>query len=122
AGPGPGAAAWTFLRARVALLQGDPARCYSLCAELEGTAATARLLGLRLRAACALEDAGGAWQPPPVLPGACLPGRVQLYLARDEAAPAADLVGAHARLHPEDPRVCWLSPAFWLEPVRGWIG
>ncbi|MFN2371399.1 MAG: tetratricopeptide repeat protein [Candidatus Krumholzibacteriia bacterium] len=122
AGPPLAAAAWSFLRARAALLQGDAARCFALCGELEPDGATAPLVALRTRAACALPDAGGGWQPPPALPDQCLGGRVQLHLARGEAAAAAGLLAAQARLHPEDLRVCWLSPAFWLEPVRGWVG
>ena len=121
-GPVPGPAAWDFLRARAAWLRGDARTCYDLCRKLGAGGESERLLRLRAGAACNLEGDAAAWRPQPVLPEACLPAAVQLHLTRGEAETALGLLAAQARLHPDDPAVCWLAPGFWFEPVRSWIG
>ena len=120
-GPSLGPAAWGFLRARAAWLRGDRQACYDLCRQLGAAGDSERLSNLRTRAACTLDGEGDDWRPQPVMPEACLAAAVQLHQARDETAIAGQLLAAQARLHPDDPVVCWLEPGFWFEPVRTWI-
>ncbi len=113
--------AWRFLEAR-AHLQEMPLISLQILRSLldEGppTAALALLLGeVQLR----LDDPGT--EP---LPGASPPALVvhQLFLLhqQERTARAAALLHRHRELHPEDLRWTWLDPAFWLDPVRRWIG
>jgi tetratricopeptide (TPR) repeat protein len=121
AGTVPGPDAWAFLAARAAYLAGDDATCRRICGELEAKGGpTERLLRLRLTAAA---GAGADESSPPSSapwPDSCLPGLVWNALRRDDPR-AEELLADQRRLHPEDVRLSWLSPGFWLGPVRGWI-
>jgi tetratricopeptide (TPR) repeat protein len=120
-GPSVGPEAWRFLAARAALLQGDAARCLALCAELATAGTDEGLELLRTRATAAAGQAG-SWQPVPVLPAKVLLQAVPLLLAGGREDEAAAMLAAHARLHPHEPAVCWLSAEFWFAPIRSWIG
>ncbi len=122
AGPVPSAAAWRYLRARVALVQGDARRCAELCDALAAGGVTERLIRLHTRAVRLLDEADGAWVPAFPLPDSCVAPLVQLHQARGAADAAARVLGTQVRLHPENPLLCWLGPGFWLEPVRNWVG
>ena len=64
-------------------------------------------------------DGDRSWTPPPVLPDSFLPGRAALDIAAGRDASAA--TARHLDIHPEDLTALWMQPAFWLQPVRGWI-
>ena len=117
--PRPRATAWRFLGARALFLAGDHGGCWEACRGLvEAGVVTERVVKLQILAA----SGGGApddWLPTPVLPDSSLPGLVALDVAagRDATAAGTRQLGAH----PEDLTALWMMPAFWLEPVRGWI-
>ncbi len=120
--PPVGPDAWTYLAARVAFLRGEDEACLESCTKLaERGSRTERLGRLELTAAASLEgaDKRAAWSGNP-LPDSCLPGRIQQEW-RCGGDDALRLLADQARLHPEDPCACWLSPGFWLTPVRAWI-
>ncbi len=121
-GVAPGPDAWAFLAARATFLAGDDAACWRDCLALEKKGGpTERLLRLRLAAAVGAGDAAvetGEVTIP--WPDSCLPGLVCSERRRDSGRADA-LLENQCRLHPEDLRVNWLSPGFWLGPVRGWI-
>lgn len=119
-----------FLRARHACLRGEYTACAEACAGLvaEGLA-TERVLEWWLGATVRAGRADPASPPRPVVPEACLPAWQTWRLAaaadadsRDAVFEGADPVEAFSRVHPESPLTCWLSPGFWLDPIRGWIG
>lgn len=122
AAAGPGPDAWTYLAARAAFLGGDDEACWRACRELEEKGGpTERLTRLRLAAAAgAAASATGAGTPPVPWPDSCLPGLVWAEWRLDGGR-AGQLLADQRRLHPEDARVNWLWPGFWLGPVRGWI-
>ncbi|HPF69750.1 MAG TPA: hypothetical protein PLQ13_03690 [Candidatus Krumholzibacteria bacterium] len=120
-GPRPGADAWTFLDARAALQRGDAVRALALADGLAAAGSTEQLEILRTRAAGQMPKPG-AWQPAAVTPDALLRTAVPLRFARGDTDAAVAMLAAQGRLHPDDPAVCWLSPGFWLEPIRAWIG
>ncbi|MCP4572436.1 MAG: hypothetical protein GY838_08820 [bacterium] len=121
AGTAPGPDAWSFLAARASFLGGDDEVCRATCRELAAHGGpTERLVRLALAAAAGaanFEQAAASTAP---WPDSCLPGLVWAARRRDDPA-AIDLLADQRRLHPEDVRLNWLTPGFWLGPVRGWI-
>ncbi len=115
--------AWNFLAARVAFLAGDDTECWRICGELvqEGYASE-RVLRLQLAVAGKLPaDEVGDWRPKGVLPESCLPGAVHQAVQLEARELLVDLLRQHTTAHPENLAGCWLSPGFWLDPIRGWI-
>ncbi len=107
-------AAWRFLGARAAFARGDHAACFAACAELvEEGLVTERVVGLMLQAAARGDCAPEEWQPPMVHADSHLPSLL---------AGGAEGLGIWRAVHPEWLVVHWLSPGFWLDPIRGWIG
>ena len=62
------------------------------------------------------------WLPPAVLPSAVVPALLWYYHRQERAEEAERLLARYRDLHPEQLRWTWLAPAFWLDPVRRWIG
>jgi tetratricopeptide (TPR) repeat protein len=122
AGAQPGPEAWAYLAARAAFLEGDDEASWSTCRDLEAACGpTERLVRLRFAAAAGVPDADRRDDEPVApWPDSCLPGLVCAERRRHAAGADARL-DAQRRLHPEDLRVNWLTPRFWLGPVRGWI-
>lgn len=57
-----------------------------------------------------------------MLPESAVPLLLPLLIRTGRAEEAGALCARHRALHGEDLRWTWLWPAFWLEPVRRWIG
>ncbi len=117
------ALAWDFLRARASFLVGNDQECWQSCQELVKLGHNSeRVLKLQLAAAAGLPDGSqDRWQAQGVIPESCLP--VAVFHAVKQGHPEAveKILDGHTRVHPELLAGHWLSPAFWLEPVRGWI-
>ena len=118
-----GPRAWTFLKARAELLQGNGGRAWRICEDLVSAGfATEKVVRLQVEAAFrARDDVPDGWIPPAALPDSCLPGVVHYRVARDDGVGPAALLEKYLVVHPEQVRVLWLSPNFWLAPVRNWI-
>ncbi len=119
----PSPEAWRFLEARSLFIQEKDAEAWTLCQELvAGGCVTEQVVRLQILAA---RGAGASvpreWIPPDVLPESCLAATLQYLVDRGEMAAGEPLVERHAKVHPEFLTGLWLSPAFWLEPVRNWI-
>ncbi len=81
-----------------------------------------KLTRLQLAAATNLTEApDGSWREGKVLPQSCLAQAVYFLLRQNDLATALDMLKAQARVHPEILSTYWLSPNFWLDPIRGWI-
>ncbi len=121
-GVAPGPQAWTFLVARMCFLQGEDEACWQHCRDLvDGGVITERLARLQLAAAVGVPgEEVDRWTEGVPWPDSCLPGLV-CGDRRGGGDTTVAALEAQARLHPEDLRVNWLSPGFWLGPVRGWI-
>jgi tetratricopeptide (TPR) repeat protein len=117
-------AAWNFLTAQSDFHGGRIDSCWSACRELESSGhITERVLKLMAQAARHGGVADMAdWEPPQVVPDTCLPPRVFLHIDRQEQDQALVLVNRFRDVHPELLTGYWLSPDFWLEPIRNWIG
>lgn len=118
--------AWEFLRLRAAYLDGRDRECWCGCQELvERGCATERVLKLQLAAAAESSDPADpgekTWPPAEVLPESCLPGAVVQALRQGDATLLPGLLERCAAPHPEMLAGHWLSPGFWLDPVRGWV-
>jgi tetratricopeptide (TPR) repeat protein len=121
--PNLGPRAWIFLSARAEILQENHDRAWGICEDLitEGFA-TEKLVKLQVVAASRAKTAvPEGWQPPPVLPDSCLPGLVHYGVGRDDGVRPKAVLEKYNEIHPEQIRATWLSPAFWLDPVRNWI-
>jgi tetratricopeptide (TPR) repeat protein len=116
-------AAWEFLEARAAYLAGRDQDCWQACQELMRLGhASERILRLQLAAAANLPpDVLDDWRPDTVLPESCLPGAVWLAVQKGNAGEVTSLLERQNRAHPEFLTGHWLTPGFWLEPIRGWI-
>jgi tetratricopeptide (TPR) repeat protein len=120
--PGLGREAWRFLEARSAFRTGEFGRALELCEGLitagYDTEQVARLL---TAAALKSPSSNATWRPVAVLPDSCLPSALQQgYRLGLNDEPDA-LVSKYLAVHPERIRALWLSPTFWLDPVRSWI-
>lgn len=112
--------AWLFLQARVAYLKGNDQECDRLCRDLiQRGHRTERVLRLLLAATVNLDNSGPVEEA--VLPDSCLPGHVMLMFQSGQGPKLAAVLEALTAPHPENLWGNWLSPGFWLEPVRGWI-
>lgn len=116
-------AAWDFLKIRAAYLDGRDQACWRGCRDLvQRGYGTERVLKLELAAGANLADnPEPGWQPSTVLPESCLPGAVVHALQQGDPALLPGLLQRYTEGHPELLVGHWLSPGFWLEPVRGWI-
>ena len=118
-----GPRAWIFLTARAEILQGNHDRAWGICEDLitEGFT-TEKVVKLQVEAASRAKAAvPDGWQPPPVLPDSCLSGVVHYGVGRDDGVRPAAVLEKYNEVHPDQIRAIWLSPAFWLDPVRNWI-
>ncbi len=118
-----GPRAWIFLTARAEFLQGNGDRAWRICEDLITAGfVTEKVVRLQVEAAFLAHDAvPDGWKVPAILPDSCLPGIVHLGVHRDDGDGPAALLEKHSTVHPEQIRNFWLSPAFWLDPVRNWI-
>ncbi len=121
--PPLGQRAWIFLTARAEILQGNHDRAWGICEDLITAGFdTEKVVKLQVEAASRVQDAvPDGWQPPTVLPDSCLPGIVHYGVYRDDGVRPAKVLEKYLEVHPEQIRATWLSPAFWLDPVRNWI-
>ena len=117
--------AWRFLEARRLAILHRWAECWRVAMKLweEGmhTTPVARLLS---EAAVHLSDTPGLpaqWEPPEVVPASVLIMAVFLGHRQDRKNEVAPRLELHRILHPEDLRWSWLTPEFWLAPIRRWI-
>ena len=119
----PHSEAWSFLNARAELLRGDGDSAWSICENLIARGfVTEPIVQLQIAAASIAKEAvSNEWNPPAIQPESFLPGSVYLAVKREEDGEAAKLVEKYHRVHPEQITPQWLSPAFWLNPVRNWI-
>jgi tetratricopeptide (TPR) repeat protein len=118
-----GLQAWIFLTARAEFLQGNGARVWRICEDLITAGFdTEKVVRLQVEAASQAQDGvPDGWMPPAVQPDSCLPGIVNFGVGRDDCDGPAALLEKCRTVHPEQIRTLWLSPAFWLDPVRNWI-
>ena len=118
-----GPRAWIFLTARAELREGNGGRAWRICEDLITAGfATEKVVRLQVEAASQVRDAApNGWMPPAVLPDSCLPGVVHYQVGRDDGDGPAAILEKYRMVHPEQVRALWLSPAFWLDPVRSWI-
>jgi len=118
-----GPQAWIFLTARAEFRMGNGARAWHICEDLVTTGfATEKVVRLQVESA-SLEPAAvpEGWKPPRVLPDSCIPGIVHFEVGRNGGDPPATVLDRYGAVHPEQIKALWLSPAFWLDPVRNWI-
>jgi len=115
--------AWQYLAARVALHRGDAGQCWKITRKLMAngfdTEPVAHLQALA--AARAVATIPQNWTPEKILPLSCLPPLVYLGIGRGDTASASAELEKYRSVHPEFNGARWLSPAFWLDPVRSWI-
>jgi hypothetical protein len=118
--------AWRFLEVRRLVLQeqwDEVWREGSALAE-EGYA-TESLAQMLTQAAVHLtggDQVPADWLPPTTVPDETVPHLVYLLHRQDRVDSAQPLITRLSRLHPQDLRWTWLQPAFWLDPIRRWIG
>lgn len=115
--------AWRFLAARAELLKGNAEESWNICAGLIGEGRATEFV-VKLQVEAAARDSGKVpedWAPTETLPESCLPPLVHFGTRRGQNAVGAELVERYRVVHPEYIRALWLSPAFWLDPVRNWI-
>lgn len=116
--------AWDFLTAQANFHSGDFKACWAICRDLETSGhLTERVLRLMTDAA----RRGGAsdaadWTPPVVVPESCLPSTAFFWFEHQDQDAALGLVDRYREVHPERLMGYWLSPEFWLAPIRNWIG
>jgi len=117
--------AWQFLRARDLARQGDWSACWRMVQELWGqgyqTESVAMLMAEAAMNLADTDDLPTDWQSPRVLSAAQLIREVYLRHRRDEHAQIEAPLKIHRELHPADPVWTWLTPEFWLDPIRYWI-
>ena len=115
--------AWSFLNARAELLRGEGDSAWSICENLIAAGfMTEPVVQLQIAAASQAKEAvPDGWSSPAIQPESCLPGLVYLAVEREEGGEAVKLLENYRRVHPEQIIPQWLSPAFWLDPVRNWI-
>ena len=117
--------AWIFLKARVEYSRGNGSAAWRICEDLVAAGyRTEKILRLQVAAAgMAPEDVPADWTPLQVIPDSCLPGVVFCEVGRGDGADdgAGVLLDRFLAVHPDQIRARWLSPRFWLEPVRNWI-
>lgn len=122
-GPAVMAEAWRFVEACAELLKGNPEQAWTISGELmEQGFRTEQVARLRIEStpgvSGSLEKGCG---PVEVLPESCLPGAAHCYVAADDHDGLVAMLDKYRIVHPEKIRALWLSPAFWLDPVRNWI-
>lgn len=116
------AEAWQFLEARRAYLKGDDELAWATCQDLTNKGfGSERVLRLQLAAGQNRNHDESDWDLPAVIPDSCLPNLVVHILKKNQGHTLENLVTSQTAAHPENLWGCWLSPGFWLEPIRGWI-
>lgn len=113
-------AAWDFLEARTAYLEGNDDQCRQICGALINRGFVSERI-LRLQLAAALKLGGTDELPSCVMPDSCLPGAIYLALQKGDSQAVAALLEASTGAHPDGLSGFWLSPGFWLDPIRNWI-
>lgn len=119
----PGLRAWAFLAARVDFLQGEAGPAWQTCDDLvrEGFGTEPVV---RFQTAAAVRAPGHVpegWRPETLIPESCLASAVYFGVVTGDREIADNLLEVYRTVHPEQIRVLWLSPSFWLDPVRNWI-
>jgi tetratricopeptide (TPR) repeat protein len=115
--------AWQWLEARCEMRRGHPAEARQMCEDLVTAGFdTEPVVKLMTEAALGSDDpVPPGWRPPAVLPDSCLPAMAYLGHERGFRDEPTALVEKYLAVHPEQIRALWLSPSFWLDPVRSWI-
>lgn len=117
--------AWQFLRARDLAGQGAWSACWRLVQKLWGqgyqTESVAMLMAEAAINIADTDELPADWQSPRVLSAAQLIREIYLRHRRDEHAQIEAPLKLHRELHPEEPVWTWLTPEFWLDPIRYWI-
>lgn len=115
--------AWQFLAARAAYQTGDDEGSWQLCENLvQNGVISERLVRLQTAAAAGSPaNVKEGWTPPQVIPDSCLAQHVFFELGKKRPESAVCMVENTLRIHPEFMGAKWLSPEFWLGPVRSWI-
>jgi len=126
--PPPGWAerpAWRLIEARALSAAGRWSESleilYGLAGDFETIETTEILAGLIMQALLAMDESGDA-PLPEARPDRLLGDRICLLHRQASSALAQSLLDDRRELHPETLRWTWLDPAFWLDPVRRWIG
>jgi tetratricopeptide (TPR) repeat protein len=118
--------AWRFLEVRQQVLTGQWAEAWREASALaEEGYATERLAQMLTQAAVHLTGSvqiPADWLPPTTVPDETVPHLIYLLHRQDRVDSAQPLITRLGRLHPQDLRWTWLQPAFWLDPIRRWIG
>ena len=104
-------------------MKGEGEAAWKICEELSGRGfLTEPVVKLQLAAAAKSPEAvPEQWRTPTIQPEDCLPGLVYLEMDRKESADAQELLLKYRAVHPERNTSQWLTPSFWLDPVRNWI-
>jgi hypothetical protein len=119
------AAAWELLRAESALVGGYPATALEIGTALcDGDAASEAVVAVLARALRRLGEPslGGDLDIPRVWPDRVLMELVPAWYRCEQSAFAETALEHVRRVQPERPVWTWLTPGFWLGPIRGWIG
>jgi tetratricopeptide (TPR) repeat protein len=117
-----GRPAWRLLAARALMAQERWLEALQILHALAGEGETTETLaGLIMQAYLAVDETGDAPMPE-AKPDLLLRDRLCLLHRQERTPQALSLLRRHRELHPEDLRWTWLDPAFWLDPVRRWIG
>ncbi len=117
------AEAWQFLEARATFQAGHDADAWQLCENLLQKGLRSERL-TRLQTAAAAGDptiVPGDWIPPESIADSCLAQLVYFEIGKGQPEKASAIVDGCLRLHPECLGARWLSPEFWLGPIRSWI-
>ncbi len=117
------AEAWQFLAARATYQAGDDSGAWQLCENLiQSGLKSERLIRLQIAAAAGKPElVPEGWTPPGIVPDSCLAQLVFFELGKGNQKKAMSIVEDMLRVHPDCLQAKWLSPEFWLGPVRSWI-
>ncbi|MBU0743596.1 hypothetical protein KKA85_15185 [bacterium] len=117
-----GKPAWRLLSARSLMVEERWIEALQILRELAGDDETTETLaGLIMKAYLAVDETGDA-PLPEAESDILLSDRICLLHRQERTSQALALLRGHRELHPEELRWTWLDPAFWLDPVRRWIG
>jgi len=114
--------AWRLVEARTLAAAGRWSESLEVLYEQAARHEVTETLAVLIMQAClALYEAGDG-PLPTAEPDRLLGDRICLLHRQERSDQALALLGCQRELHPEALRWTWLDPAFWLDPVRRWIG